>query len=150
VDKHPKVARGRGIRARRGVVRAGVGGVAAALAAASLSWACTPITGNTWYDDGTFMKEGPSGTQITAYATGARKAREFQLVAGNSTTPGHESHGCMDNPSPINPNWRTSTAESGFIGLTTGPVVRSPGTWQICFRERNGLSATNPVFFTVI
>lgn len=140
----------RGIRARRGVVLATIGGVGVAMAAASLSWACTPITGNTWYSDGTFAKTGPSGTVITAYATGARKAQAFQLVAGTSTTPGHESHGCMDIPQAINPNIRTSTVDSGFIAPTTGPVNRAPGEWQICFRETDVGSATNPVFFTVI
>lgn len=140
----------RGISARRGTVLALGGGVPVALAVASLSFACTPITGNTWYNDGTFMKSGPSGSIVTAYATGARKNRDFQMVAGTSATPGHESHGCMDGPSPINPNWRTSSALAGHIGETTGALVRAPGTWQICFRERDGLSATNPVFFTVV
>lgn len=127
-----------------------VGGIGVAMAAASLSWACTPITGNTWYSDGTFVKSGPSGTVITAYATGARKSQGFKLVAGTSTSAGHESHGCMDQPADINPNLRTSTATSGFIGLTSGAVVRPPGEWQICFREPDLGSATNPVFFTII
>ena len=140
----------RGVRVRRGVVLSAVGGVAAALAAASLSWACTPIIGNTWYSDGTYVKSGPSGTNITAYATGARKGVRFQLVAGTSTSAGHETHGCMDTPSPINPNWRTSSATTGFIGLTSGPIARQPGTWQVCFRQEAGASATNPVFFTII
>jgi len=135
---------------RRGVVLSAGGGVAAALAAASLAWACTPVVGNTWYSDGTYVKSGPSGTNITAYATGARKGVRFQLVAGTNTTPGHETHGCMDNPSPINPNWRTSSATTGAIGFTSGPIVRVPGTWQVCFRQEAGASATNPVFFTII
>lgn len=130
---------------------AGFGGVVAALAAGSLAFACTAPQGTTWYSDGSFVKSGPSGTVITAFATNARPSTPFKLVAGTNTTPGHEDHACMDLPGEINPNTRMSNTR-GFITNTTGPVVRPPGDWQICFRQTvpDGQTATNPVFFSVI
>ncbi len=138
-------------RTRRRLALAGVGGIAAALAVASLAWACTPIQGNTWFSDGSFSKTGPTGTTITAFATSARINTQYRLVAGNNTLSGHTTHGCMDMSEPINPNVRTSNG-SGFIPNTSGPINRPAGEWQICFRQFNpeGASSTNPVFFTII
>lgn len=136
---------------RRKALLVGLGGGFAALAVGSMAWACTVISGITWYDDGSASKSGPSGTMITAFATGARANQPFQLVAGTNTSPGHEDHACMDLPAPINPNVRTANSR-GFIGNTSGPVNRPQGEWQICFRQLPdppAATATSPVFFTV-
>ncbi len=136
---------------RRRWAVAGFGGIAAALAVGSVAFACTTPQGTTWYSDGTFVKSGPSGTVITAYATSARAGVPFKLVAGTNVTPGHEDHACMDLPGEINPTTRMSNMR-GFIANTGGPVVRPAGDWQICFRQTvpDGDTATNPVFFSVI
>ncbi len=141
----------RGFSRRRALLVA-LGGAFAVVAVASMAWACTVIQGFTWYSDGSFSKQGPSGTVITAFATSARANQPFQLVAGTSTGAGHEDHACMDVPGPINPATRFANAR-GFIANTSGPVNRSPGDWQICFGELpldGNHSATSPVFFTVI
>ena len=141
-------SRSRWLSPRR-LAMAGIGGIGAALAVGSMAFACTSPIGNTWYSDGSFTKSGPSGTIITAFATGASANKNFQLVAGNNVTPGHEDHACMDNPGLINNTTRVSNLR-GFIPNTSGPVVRPAGDWQICFRETNAATATNPVFFSVI
>ncbi|MEW6152852.1 MAG: hypothetical protein AB1673_02525 [Actinomycetota bacterium] len=93
--------------------------------------------------------DGPPGTLITAFATGARASRQFFLVTANAQgEPGHDAHACMFNVVNANPNPRTSSS-SGFIPNTTGRVERSPGIWQVCFREPSGATATIPVHFTV-
>src|SRR5919202_200413 len=117
----------------RRLALAGIGGIAAALAVASLAWACTPIQGNTWYDDGSFSKSGPAGTVITAFATSARVNTQYLLVAGNNLDSGHTTHACMDQSQAINPNVRISNSR-GFIPNTSGPINRPAGEWQICFR----------------
>ena len=137
------------MKIRRRWVLAGFGGVAAALTVASMSFACTAPQGTTWYSDGSFVKSGPSGSYITAFATSARTNRPFKLVAGTNVTPGHEDHACMDLPGEINTTTRMSNAR-GFLPNTSGPVVRPAGDWQVCFREPDGASATNPVFFSVV
>jgi hypothetical protein len=130
----------------------GVGAMAAAMAVASLAYACTVITGFTWYASGS-PSSGPTGTNITAFATEARANRSFKLVVGNTNTPGHEDHACMDNVTDINSNVRISSS-SGFIGNTSGPINKPAGTWQVCFYEVTagavGASATFPVSFTVV
>ena len=141
-------AGGRGVRRRfivGGMVSAGV-----ALAVASVSSACTVAVGFTWYSDGTFQKQGPTNSLITAYATQAKPNTAHMLVTANAEgEPGHEGHACMFNFVNINPNVRMSSA-SGFIGLTSGRITPTAGTWQICFREHpTGNSATIPVSFTV-
>ena len=134
---------------RRRWAMACFGGAAAALAVGSMAFACTAPQGASWYSDGTFVKSGASGTVITVFATNANPGQQFKLVAGTNITPGHEDHACMDIPSDINPNVRISSFR-GFIGNTTGRIVRAPGDWQICFRQLSGATATSPVFFSVI
>ncbi|MGH9277747.1 MAG: hypothetical protein ACRD12_06520 [Acidimicrobiales bacterium] len=140
--------RSKRFRLRRAVM-AGVGGVAASITVASLAWACTVPTGTTWYSDGALSKSGPNGTQITAYATGAARNVQFQLVTGDNSISGHSGHACMDNWATINPNWRTSSS-SGFIGNTTG-TINAPhaGEWQVCFRQMGGSTATSARIFIV-
>ena len=139
-----------GMRAQRRLIVGGMVATCVALAVASVSWACTTPTGFTWYSDGTFSKSGPSGTQVTAYGTGARATTAFLLVTGNNEgTPGHEGHACMFNTSTINPNIRMSNA-AGAIPNTSGFINAAAGTWQVCFREPGGASATIPVQFTVL
>jgi hypothetical protein len=138
-----------GRRASRKAVVGIFVGVAAALAVASLAFACTPRNGFTWYSDGTFSKSGPTGSRISAYATGAVPGQEFRLVIANTVTPGHGGHACMDNATEINPNSRFASP-SGFIGLTSGTVNKGPGEWQICFWAPDLGSATTPVTFVVV
>ena len=139
-----------GRRAHRRLIVGGMTGAGIALAMASVAWACTVPVGFTWYSDGTFQKQGPSGALITAYATGARATTQFLLVTGNNEgTPGHDGHACMFNTSPINPNLRMSNA-SGFIPNTSGFINAGAGTWQVCFRQPSGASATIPVYYTVV
>jgi len=138
------------VKIRRGWAMVGFGGVAVALAVSSMAFACTRPQGTTWYSDGTFVKSGPAGTVITAFATSAQANSTFKLVVGTNITPGHEDHACMDLPTEINPNVRASNSK-GFIPNTSGPVNKSPGDWQICFRQLpDGATATNPVFFSII
>ncbi len=145
-------------RTARGVSprRAAVGGIAViaviavTLAVASMAWACTTITGLTWYSDGTFSKSGPSGSAITAFATGARPNSTFNLVSGNDGgDPAHADHACMFNSENINPTVRTSSS-TGFLGNTSGTINRPAGEWQICFRELNGRTGTAQVTFTIV
>jgi len=139
----------RGVSPRRAVV-GGIAVIAVTLAVASMAWACTTIQGLTWYSDGTFNKSGPSGTSITAFATGARPNSTFNLVSGNDAgDPSHADHACMFNFENVNPNVRTSSS-TGFLGNTTGTINRSPGEWQICFRQIGGATGTAPVTFTII
>lgn len=125
--------------------------VLAVLAIASSAFACTPILGTTWFDDGSFGKSGPTGIVISAFATGARADTPYRLGAGNNLTPNHEAHGCLDQFQAIYPDVRTSNVR-GFIPSTAGTISRPPGEWQICFRQAvpEGASATSPVFFTII
>jgi len=142
----------RGGWSRRKLALAGVGGVAVALAVGSVAFACTPIIGNTWFSDGSLAKSGSTGTAITAYASGVRAQKPFKLVAGTSTSPGHETHACMDVPEPINAATRMSNLR-GFIPYTSGAVNRVPGEWQICFAETpldGSMPASNPVTLTII
>ena len=140
----------------RRVLVGGFLGVAAAIAVASMSYACTVVTGFTWFNSAS-PKTGPTGTVITAFATEARPNRAFKLVVGNSVTPGHDDHACMDNVTEINTAIRLSSS-SGFIGNTQGPINKPAGNWQVCFYEwastnppsSQGGSATFPVTFTVI
>lgn len=139
------------IRSRsRRLALVSVAGVAVALAVASVAYSCTVVRGFTWYDNGTFSQSGPTGTVITAYATGATPGDRFLLSSGFSEgDPAHGEHGCMFSDEAINPNVRWAN-NSGFIGFTSGPVNRGAGEWQICFRQVDGATATLPVMFTVV
>lgn len=129
---------------------ASVGIVAAVLVMTSVAWACTAVRGFTWYSDGTTSKFGGSGTGVTAFATGAKPNARFVLVTGNADgPPGHDTHACMFNYEPINPNMRVSSS-TGFIGNTTGTINRVQGDWEVCFREPTADTGTAPVIFTVI
>ena len=108
--------------------------------------AAHPIVGFTWYNDGSFAKAGPSGTVITAYATGAQANTLFQLVVGTSQE-GNPDHVCIFNRTNVNPNIRLSSS-SGFIGNTSGPVVMPIGAWQVCFMSLTTVTA--PVAFTMV
>lgn len=126
------------------------------LAVAGLSWACVPIQGNTWYSDGQFVKSGPAGTVVSAFATGAMPDLGYLFVSGQYNGPPSDDQrmGCADQSVPINPNVRYSNSR-GFIPNTSGPVNRPLGEWQICFKEANPPGThtpwiTNAVFFTVV
>ncbi len=136
-------------RASRKAVVGIFAGVAAALFVASLSWACTPQAGQTWFSDGTFSKSGPTGSRITVYGFNARPNETFQLVIGNTVSHPNMGHYCMDNADVLNPTLRFSSS-TGYIPLTSGSVTKGPGEWQICFRETDLGSATGAAIFTVL
>jgi hypothetical protein len=130
-----------------------VGGVSAAVAGilvvASMAWACTVPEGFTWYSDGSTSKSGPAGTTITAFATGALRNTSYFLVTGkNESGQAHADHACMDSIQNVNDTQRFSN-NRGFIGNTSGPVNRTQGTWQVCFRTPDGAYSTLAVLFTV-
>lgn len=138
----------------RHAVAGGFGVVAGTLAVASLAWACTVVAGSTWYSDGTTSKSGPSGTSITAYATGATPNIPYQLVLGDDGgDPGHASHACMVTQQVLNPTIVTANFQ-GFIGMTSGTVSSSVAkkTYQLCFKDAspNNSTGTGGATFTVI
>lgn len=115
-------------------------GVAPAAAVATL-------VGVTSYPDGSSSKTGPTGTTITAFATGARPNTPYRLGFAPVLPSGE--------PCPaagiqlVNPNTRFSNA-TGLITNTSGVVTGAPGTYHVCFYEVGGLSsATAPVLFTI-
>ena len=114
---------------------------------------CTPpprttLQGATWFNDGSTSKTGPSGTVVSAFATGVSTGRGYKLVTGLDGGP---SFPCMWDVVPVNNSVRFPNSR-GFIPMTSGPVNRGPGRWQLCFREE-GTGATvsigQPVTFTV-
>ena len=107
------------------------------------------VVGFTWYSDGTFVRTAPSGTSITAFASGARPGRQYRLMYA-PTRPSGEP--CPDlGKVNVNPNVRQASA-AGVIGNTSGPVVGPPGDYHVCFYELGAISvtATAPVLFTIV
>ena len=107
------------------------------------------VDGFTWYSDGSYVKAGPSGTVITAYATQARANSQFRLVADRVVND--ERLPCGRTTSvTLNPNVRASNS-SGTIGNTSGAINLPPGDYWVCFIEAfaGNDSGTAPVFFTV-
>ena len=91
----------------------------------------TQVQGSTWYSNGTTSKSGPSGTVITAYASGALANASFKLVTGNDGGTGQP---CRFAIQPVNASVRVASSR-GFIPNTTGAINRTPVTWQVCFRQ---------------
>jgi hypothetical protein len=137
----------------RGAVAIAFSAIAGVLAVASIAWACTVVAGSTWYSDGTRVKQGPPGTQITARATGAMTGIPYHLVIGDmGTEPGHSTHACMRTLQVINPAILFA-GPSGLIGNVTGTVTYSvPGTYQLCFKDSspNNSTGTGGASFTVL
>lgn len=127
--------------------------VAGVLAVASIAWACTVVAGSTWYSDGTRVKSGPPGTQITARATGAVSGVPYHLVIGDmGTEPGHSTHACMRTLQVLNPAIVFATS-NGRIGNVSGTVTYgTPGTYQLCFKDStpNNSTGTGGASFTVL
>lgn len=114
------------------------------------------VQGFTWYSDGSLSKTGPSGTVITAFATGAARSRQFMLlmVRPNPDVACSDAHA----PTAVNPGVRASN-DRGFIPNTAGPVAGTPsgtpGEYQICFYELTIIAGdhrtgTSPAFFTIV
>jgi hypothetical protein len=119
----------------------------AAPASSSLS-----LVGFTWYSDGTYTRSAPSGTVITAYATGARPNKPFKL----QTSAIRGAFPCSDVLLyDVNPNVRMSNS-SGVIGYTSGPINLPVGSYEVCFYELPRLesghapTATAPAYFSVV
>lgn len=124
-------------------------GAAAVLMVASLAWACTQPQGATFFSDGKLSKDVAKGTRITAFATGAVRGVQYQLVIGSNGP--HPAHACHVKDFTVNPNVRMA-APDGFIGNTSGPAGDAnlpSGTYQVCFRDVAANSATAAVTLTV-
>jgi hypothetical protein len=139
-----------GARGAAAIVFSALAGI---IAVASLAWACTVVTGSTWYSDGTRTKSGGVGTTIRAYATGARQGIPYQLVLGNDGgDPAHASHACMFAVDVLNPTVVFS-GPSGLIGTVRGTVhAGTPvGPYQLCFKDSspNNSTGTGGATFTV-
>ena len=106
------------------------------LGASSVAGATVQIRGRTWFADGSyFLASGPSGSYVSAFATGAAPNRVFRLVSSpHRDYPTDYPVACLEEDVAINPNLRFSN-ERGFIANTTGVLNRPPGEWEICFKE---------------
>lgn len=139
-----------GARGAAAIVFSAVAGV---MAVASLAWACTVVSGSTWYSDGTRSKSGPVGTTIRAYATGAEPGVPYNLVLGGAGTTGHDSHACMVTFDTLNPT-NVFAGPNRLIGTVTGTVHSgtAAGTYQLCFKDStvNNTTGTGGATFTVI
>lgn len=91
------------------------------------------VNGVTWFADGSFYKEVPTGSVVSLFATGARPNRLFRLFALDADAPG-------DYPCPaiggvqIHPALRGSSSR-GLIPSTTTVLTLPRGRYLICFRE---------------
>ena len=108
------------------------------------------ISGATFYSDGTISKAGPPGTRITAFATGAESYVPYKLVTGRDG--GNPGTPCTTDVVPVTDVERYA-GSSGFVSPTSGPIYRSPGTWQVCFWDSTpgaeGRTITGVMHFTV-
>lgn len=86
----------------------------------------TTVQGSTWYSDGSTSKSGPSGTSVSAYATGAIPNTSYKLVTG--------TNGCKTDLIAVNNNIRYANS-SGLISTTAGLVNRGVGTYDLCFAD---------------
>jgi hypothetical protein len=106
--------------------------------------------GFTWFSDGGFMKQAPSGTVISAYANGARLNTAYRLVMSPST---HDGFFCEVGRQELNPNLRYPSSR-GFIPNTAGVVSGPPGEYDVCFLSEllNGFYrlGTSPVLLTIV
>lgn len=101
------------------------------LAGAMPAGAIVYFHGRTWYLEGQLFREGPSGTQISAFATGAIPGHSYKLFS-SPFVPARDHELCGYSLTEVNPNVRVATP-NGFIGTTTGPVTGEPGDHMICF-----------------
>jgi hypothetical protein len=105
--------------------------------------AAPTIAGATWYSDGTKTKAGLVGTQVSAYAVGARQSVPYQLVlaAGGN---------CANTVAVLNAT-TVQAGPSGLIGRVRGAVPRGTpaGTYDLCFRHSGGTTATGGTTFVV-
>ena len=140
-----------GARGAAAIVFSALAGV---IAVASLAWACTVVSGSTWYSDGTRSKSGPVGTTIRAYATGVSfQGVPFNLVLGGAGSTGHDSHACMVTYDVLNPT-NVFAGPNGIIGTVRGTVQAGTvtGQYQLCFKDSSGNNSagTGGAFFTVL
>lgn len=123
----------------RRALAAGFTAVAGLLVFASVAWACTAVSGSTFYSDGTQSKTLARGAAIGAYAVQApAKTDGYILVIGHTTD--NPTHGCMSIDYTINNTVRYPNS-SGFISTTVGtagtasPASPAAGTYEVCFRD---------------
>ena len=106
-------------------------GVFACVLASAAPASAVVYTGFTWYSDGAFYREGPSGTVIRLYATGAIPNRTYKLYS-SPFIPERDHELCGYSLTELNPNPRTANS-SGLIGQTAGALTGPPGDYMICF-----------------
>ena len=104
------------------------------------------VAGSAWYREGTISRSGPTGTVVSVYATHAQPGTPYRLMSG--TNGGNPAKPCSADLQPINVNVRHATP-LGQIGVTSGVITRSPGTWQICFVSTDGQTSTSYLTFVV-
>ena len=100
------------------------------------------IAGSTWYTNGTRVNAGPAGSTVAARATGALANFPYRLVLA---TGGCRSVVAVLNSTPV------FASSSGLIGAVQGtvPSTTAPGTYEVCFRDVDGMTATGVATFTV-
>ena len=108
------------------------------------------VAGATFLGDGTTSRSGPAGTRITAFATSAEPGIPYKLVSGRDG--GNPNRPCSVDVVPVLDSVRYA-GDTGFLPLTSAPLNRAPGAWQVCFRDTTpgveGQTYTAPVVFTV-
>ena len=88
--------------------------------------------GNTWYADGSpLAREGPSGSPISAYATGAVPNHSYKLYF-TPFVPERDHELCGYSLTPVNPAVRVANVR-GFIPVTNGTITGPPGLYSVCF-----------------
>jgi len=144
----------RGGHMSRRILFAGFGSIAAALLVASLSWACTPQAGQTYFSDGSTSKTVSRGTTITANGIGGTQGIPYHLVIGRSEG-GHAAHGCMTIVFTVN-GTDTFANSAGIVPDRSGPAGNAStpaGNYELCFRDKDtslNRGATGPASITLI
>lgn len=99
--------------------------------------------GATWHSNGSLARSGPAGTGVSVYGIAAFQNVPYLLVLTRGQS-------CSDVVAVLNPTTRFANT-SGFIPTTraTIPAGTPAGTYQICFRDTGGATATAAATFTV-
>jgi hypothetical protein len=107
------------------------------------------LRGTSWYSDGTTVKFGFPGTQVSAYAVQALQGVSYRLVLGT----GASDKACEAIAQWVNPTV-VYAGPSGLIGKVTGtiPAGTLPGTYKLCFEDASSgnLTGTGGTTFTVL
>lgn len=105
------------------------------------------VVGHTWFASGALTLSGPSGSVVSAFATGAAPDTTFRLVT--SPAQQDERHRCTSDVIPVNPTVRYSNGR-GFVATTSGRIERPAGMWDVCFLSLDGSTVAAPVRFEIV